>query len=201
MSIFLLIRHGDTDYVNEALAGRIDSSLNQEGFKQAEDLASQLKDLPITAIYTSPLLRARQTAQPLVNLLGIQPMVVEGINQVDFGLWQGISFEELDSDPKWQAFSRNPAAMDCPGGESAYLVRERVTETAYALRDTHNQSDIIVLFTHGSIIRHFVSSMINLPLENLNLLTVAPGSVTTIEMKKDRSKLRHLNQHVPISWL
>ena len=69
MPIFLLIRHGQTDYVNEVLAGRINAPLTDYGRRQAQRLAEVLSQQPIRAIYSSPMCRAVETAQPLAEAM------------------------------------------------------------------------------------------------------------------------------------
>ena len=93
MPIFLLIRHGQTGYVDEeVLAGRIDEPLTDYGRQQAQRLAEVLCQQPIKAIYSSPMCRAVETAQPLADaahlFVEMDPMLI----QVDFGEWQGLAF-------------------------------------------------------------------------------------------------------------
>ncbi|PKO17768.1 MAG: phosphoglycerate mutase [Chloroflexi bacterium HGW-Chloroflexi-10] len=200
MTTFLFIRHGDTDDVDEALAGQIDSPLNAEGFTQAGQLAIALSHLPIDFIFSSPLLRARQTAAPLAKALNLPVAIEPGFNQVNFGKWQGVDFRTLEQDPQWQAFQRNPVEMHSPGGDSAVSVLQRVEKTIYSLAEQHPSPALIAVFTHGSIVRHSVGAMISLPLKNFNYLRIAPASVTTLSVKNKTGKLLHLNQQVPVNW-
>jgi len=201
MTKILLIRHGDTDYVDEALAGRIDSPLNDLGWEQASKVAAAIQHLPISAIYTSPLIRTQQTAKPLADVLNLDIQISQGLNQVDFGHWQGLSFEDLIKDANWQAFQLNPAIVKIPGGEDGFMVRERVALAIKEIvRDDQNDS-IIACFSHGSIIRHTISYFIGLPINNLNQIRIAPASISTLNVKGDEGKLYHLNQEIPVNWL
>lgn len=197
----LLIRHGDTDYVDEALAGRIDSPLNAEGLEQSLRIAEELKLLSIRAIYASPLLRTQQTAQPLAKFLNLDVKINHELNQVNFGNWQGISFDELIQDPNWKIFQENPALAKIPGGEDGFMVRERVFTAILKLFNQYPQDSVIAIFSHGSIIRHTISHFIGLPLEYLNQIRIAPASISTLSISGDKGKLLHLNQELPVNWL
>ncbi|MDO9087471.1 MAG: histidine phosphatase family protein [Anaerolineaceae bacterium] len=201
MTKILLIRHGDTNFVDEALAGRIDSPLNSLGIEQSLRVSEALKHLPIIAIYVSPLRRTQKTAEPLAMELNLNMKIEKDLNQVDFGNWQGLSFEDLVKDPSWTTFNQNPALTQIPGGENGLMVRERVTKAILHLSRQHPDNALIACFSHGSIIRHTVSSFIGLPLENLNQLRIAPASISTLNITNGKGKLIHLNQELPVNWL
>ncbi len=201
MTKFLLIRHGETDYVDEALAGRIDSPLNEEGIQQAETIAMVLKHLPIRAIYTSPLIRTQQTAQPLAKLVNLEWKVNTELNQVNFGDWQGLSFEELVQDPNWKLFRENPGSVAIPGGEDSTMVRNRVSKEIIKLSNEYVEDDVIAIFSHGSIIRHTISYFIGLQLNKSNQIQIAPASISTLIVKNGSGKLNHLNQEFPANYL
>jgi broad specificity phosphatase PhoE len=201
MTIFLLIRHGETDYVDEALAGRIDSPLNLEGMQQSQTVAQALKYLPIRAIYTSPLIRTQQTAEPLAKLLNLEIIVSHELNQVNFGDWQGLEFEDLIQDPNWRLFRENPGSVKIPGGEDSTMVRERVSKAILNLSQQYGEGEIIVIFSHGSIIRHTISFFIGLSLNDSNRIQIAPASISTLMVRDGSGKLLHLNQELPVNWL
>jgi len=201
MTKILLIRHGDTDNVDKVLAGRIDSSLNDEGVSQSLRIAEVLKHLTIHAIYASPLKRTQQTAQPLANYLHLDVKINNELNQVNFGDLQGLSIDELFQDPNWKIFEENPALAKIPGGEDGFMVRERVSAAILKLINQYPQDAVIAIFSHGSIIRHTISYFIGLPLENLNQIRIAPASISTLTISEKKGRLLHLNQELPVNWL
>jgi len=201
MTKILLIRHGDTDYVDEALAGRIDSPLNLLGIQQSEAIANAIKHLPIQAIYTSPLIRTQQTAEPLAKLLNLEININHELNQVNFGKWQGMDFDELVQDPDWKLFRENPASVKIPGGEDSSMVRERVSNAIHLLSQQYEEEEIIAIFSHGSIIRHTISYFIGLSVNNSNQIQIAPASISTLMVRERNGKLLHLNQELPVNWL
>jgi probable phosphoglycerate mutase len=201
MTKILLIRHGDTDYVDEALAGRIDSPLNLLGIQQSEAIANAIKHLPIQAIYTSPLIRTQQTAEPLAKLLNLEININHELNQVNFGKWQGMDFDELVQDPDWKLFRENPGSVKIPGGEDSSMVRERVSNAIHLLSHQYEEEEIIAIFSHGSIIRHTISYFIGLSVNNSNQIQIAPASISTLMVRERNGKLLHLNQELPVNWL
>ncbi|HWH67867.1 MAG TPA: histidine phosphatase family protein, partial [Candidatus Sulfotelmatobacter sp.] len=96
MTIFYLIRHGENDWVGKAIAGRSPGvHLNAAGRQQAEQLAKQLAAHPIQQLFSSPLERARETAEPLARRLGLEVQIAPALTEMDFGQWTGKTLAEL----------------------------------------------------------------------------------------------------------
>ena len=103
MSLLLLIRHGENEYVKTGkMAGRISGvHLNERGQKQAQSLADALKDAPIKAIYSSPLERAVETAMPIANACRLEVQIEAGVIESNVGNWQGKSWKMLRRTYAW----------------------------------------------------------------------------------------------------
>ncbi|MGD2205331.1 MAG: histidine phosphatase family protein, partial [Anaerolineae bacterium] len=98
----LLIRHGLNDWVGEKLAGWTPGvHLNDKGRVQAAALAEQLADVPVAAIYSSPLERTLETAEPLAEAHGLPVQVREGLGETRCGDWTGRTLEELKDKDLW----------------------------------------------------------------------------------------------------
>src|ERR1700757_3718886 len=98
MTTFYLIRHAANDYFNKAIAGRKSGvGLNREGQRQAAGLAGRLAREPIGLIFSSPLERAVETAVPLAQRLGLDIQVSDALNEIDFGDWTNLTFEQLEA--------------------------------------------------------------------------------------------------------
>src|SRR3954463_11729080 len=118
MTTFLLVRHGETDDVGQRLTGRkAGCHLNGKGRSQAELLGRRLAQIPIQALYTSPLERAVETAEQIGSGRDLFPVVADGLNEMSFGGWEGLSFEELEQSPEWRRFNTNRGEVRPPGGE------------------------------------------------------------------------------------
>ena len=129
MTIILMIRHGENDFLGKRLAGRLPGvHLNEAGKQQARDLVPLLAAAPVQAIYSSPMERARETAQPLAEARGLEIQIVEGLNEINYGEWDGKTFEELRQFELWHKLRENPGDVRFPGGESFQEAQQRVGE-------------------------------------------------------------------------
>src|ERR1051325_3404851 len=106
MTTFYLIRHGSNDFLGRALAGPLPAvHLNEHGREEAGRIAEQLRKKPIRHIFTSPLARCRETAEPLAAALGLRLEISEALNEVDFGDWEGAEMKALDADEHWRRWN------------------------------------------------------------------------------------------------
>src|SRR3972149_7837837 len=120
MPTLLLIRHGDNDYlVKNLLPGHIPGiHLNERGREQAAELAKTLGQLPVNAIYSSPLERAIETAEPLAKSLGLGIQIRPGLIDTDPGQWAGRSRKILSRTKLWKLIQNTPSQVQFPGGET-----------------------------------------------------------------------------------
>src|SRR4051812_44491701 len=101
MTTILLIRHGQTDAIGHYLAGSAAGTpLNAAGRDQAQRLADRLRGVPLTAIVSSPLTRARETAAPIAASHRLEVRIVPAFTEFEVGEWTGRTFRELDADPE-----------------------------------------------------------------------------------------------------
>jgi broad specificity phosphatase PhoE len=116
MPLVLLIRHGENDFVKtNKLAGRLPGvHLNARGQKQAEGLGEALKDVPIRAVYSSPLERAMETAAPIASPRGLQIIPEPNLMDTDVGKWQGRSWKVLRQMKAWKLCRARPRVFDSP---------------------------------------------------------------------------------------
>ena len=96
MTEIILVRHGQTAWnATEVFRGRLDIGLDETGLRQAEMLGTYLRHRRTEAVYSSPLLRARQTAEAVVRHHPLEVLVHPGLTDMDFGGWQGLSHDEV----------------------------------------------------------------------------------------------------------
>ncbi len=150
-----LARHATTDWSGVRFCGRTDPPLNRAGRAQAAELAHAFARARLTTprIWSSPARRARDTATPIATALGAPVELDERLREVDFGLTEGRTFEELER--AWPAIARSliagARAIDWPEGEQASTFRERIELVVRDL-EKHANSDL-VLVTHGGPLR------------------------------------------------
>src|SRR3954453_15450483 len=118
MTKFLLIRHATTNTVGKKLSGRLAGvHLNEQGLKQAQHLAERLANIPIAAIYSSPLERAIETAEPVAKTHQLETIIQQDFIEIDFGEWTNRSIEELRNQKEFQLFYTFRSVTRIPGGE------------------------------------------------------------------------------------
>jgi 2,3-bisphosphoglycerate-dependent phosphoglycerate mutase len=142
MTTLLLARHGETDWNRELrIQGSSDIALNELGREQASALAQELADVPLDAIYSSDLSRARETAEAVAATHGLQVRLDPRLRERAFGSWEGLTREDIAELPDR---SRHD-------GESDDEVRERVLEAVQAIADAHPGEQVLVVAHGGAL--------------------------------------------------
>lgn len=176
-----LIRHGENDWVDSGkLAGRTPGVyLNQKGREQSVALAERLKVQPISAIYSSPLERCIETAEPLAQALGLSILEEPGILEVDYGEWRGGVLKELAQKPEWQLVQIYPGGFRFPGGETLREVQYRVVTALERIRTQH-EGEAVAVFAHGDILRTALAYYFGTPLDLFQRIHISTASVSLV---------------------
>lgn len=195
MTQLFLIRHGENDYTRTGrLAGWTPGvGLNEIGRRQALALADKLKAVPLAAIYSSPLERARETAAPLAEAKKLEVQIVAGLGEVRYGQWQGKSLKRLARTRLWRTVQGLPSAMQFPDGETFRAVQSRAVDAVEALVRTHPK-DPIAVFSHGDVIKLVVAHYLGLPLDLFQRLMIATASITILRLGQGQPALIKLNE-------
>lgn len=203
MPTLLLIRHGENNYVKTSrLPGRIPGvHLNERGQKQAEALAEALKDVPLKAIYSSPLERAMETAKPIAKVRNLRINPVPDLMDTDVGKWQGRSWKVLRLTKVWKIVQQTPSRFRFPDGESFLETQTRVINVLDEICAKHKQRGIIAIVFHADPIKIAVSHYLGLPLDNFQRLGCDTGSMTVLSIGEMGAALMKLNQRPPFDFL
>lgn len=195
----LLLRHGrSTSNTAHVLAGRSEGvDLDDKGREQAAQLVDRIGELPIKAVLRSPQLRCRLTVAPLVEKLGVEPIVDERFAEVDYGEWTGRKLGELFKEPLWAVVQAHPSAAVFPGGEGLAEVQTRavaaVREHDARLAEQHGADVLWVACTHGDVIKAIVADALSLHLDGFQRVSVDPASVSVVRYTKLRPFVLHVN--------
>ncbi len=202
MPIVLLIRHGENEYVKKGrLAGRLPGvHLNEKGRQQASALAERFKEAPIKAIYSSPLERALETAQPLAERLALEVIVRPGLLETDYGEWQDKTLKSLRRLKLWKTVQMAPSRLRFPGGESFAECQLRVVQDIEDLCSLHEPKDVIACMFHADPIKLAVAYFLGMPLDNFQRLMVSPASVTALHISEHGSALLNLNYDLSLNF-
>jgi len=190
----LLIRHGENDWVGtDRLAGRTpDVHLNEKGRQQAVDVAQLLAKQPIAAIYSSPLERCLETAQPLAERLGQSINIEAGVIEVDYGEWRGAHLKELAKLPEWHMVQHFPSTFRFPGGETLREVQSRGIHALEALCTKH-PNQVVAVFSHADVIRLCIAHYMGTPIDLFQRVVVNTASVSTLVFHNFRPMVVSVN--------
>lgn len=180
MTIVLLIRHGANDWVHGRLAGWTPGvHLNDEGRQQVRELSERLGDLPIAAVYSSPLERTIETAQAVAASRDLPIRVVDGVGEVRYGEWQGAELKELYKHQLWPGVQFYPSGTRFPSGETLGEAQTRAVAAIDALRAQH-PNQIIAIVSHADIIRLVVAYYIGMHIDLFQRLAINTAAVTVV---------------------
>lgn len=178
-----VIRHGETDFSRERrFAGARDVPLSARGRLQSEAVAAALTGEPLAAVYTSPLERARASAELIAKPHGLEPRIAPAFREMGFGEWEGLLHDELASRSPSEAtgWRQSPHLAMPPGGERLADVTARVQEAVARLRDEHPGATV-ALVTHAIVTRLVVLQALGLGPERLWSVDASPAGITEIE--------------------
>ena len=200
MATLLLIRHGENDYLkkNKLPGQQAGIHLNEHGQKQAADLAESLKIVPIKAIYSSPLERAVETAEPIASAHHLQIQLCPGLMDLDVGMWAGRSYKLLNRMKAWRIVQRAPSLFHFPEGESFLQAQERVVSELDAIVKAHPQGIVAVVF-HADPIKLAIAHYIGLSFDNFQRLGVGAASVSILAVQEFGAALLAMNLTPPFS--
>lgn len=197
-----LIRHGETLANREfRYIGARDDALSSTGEVQAGQLAEALATLPIAAVYSSPLQRARATAAAIAlpHCLGVQ---VRGeLRECGFGAWEGLSRAEVlarDAE-RLHAWERD-ATIAPPNGESFAAMQAR-TRAFVAQLALQHAGEALVLVSHVGPIKVLLAAALDAPLSASFRIFLDPATISVVDWQPDGNALvRLVNSHAHMGW-
>lgn len=178
-----LVRHGQTDWnVEQRFQGHLEVPLNQTGIKQAEEAAKKLADKRFDALYSSDLLRTRQTAEILARQFDLPVHFDRRLREINHGVWQGLLKEEAKQKYPSEYASRrtNPVHAHAPQGESVNDVAMRMADCASELAQRFPNGNVLVV-SHGMAIATLVCQASRLPLEKAYTLIPENTNLNVIQ--------------------
>ncbi len=199
MTQLLLIRHGINDMVGQKkLAGRLPGvHLNDEGKTQAEALADRLRDVPISAIYCSPLERTQETAAPLARVKALPVLIREGLSEVDYGDWTGQVIDELSKLDQWRVVQLYPNGMRFPGGDSMRDMQARIVNELEAIAADHPR-EIVAVISHADLIKAALAHYLGVHFDLFQRIVVNPASVSGIMLTRYGPHVFRINDDGPL---
>jgi probable phosphoglycerate mutase len=180
-----LVRHGDTRAALESIfCGDLDPPLTDTGQSQAEALARALEPLKPVALYCSPKLRARQTAEPIARACALVPGIEPDLREISYGAWDGLKEADVRvAEPEAHAaWVTDPGIASPPGGESGHAIAARALPVVRRAVSLH-ASGHVVMVSHKATIRVLACALLGIPLGRYRSHIACPtASITSFEV-------------------
>ncbi len=187
MALFYFVRHGETAWnAEERLCGSTDVPLSDVGRRQAQLLGLRLQPILVEALYSSPLMRALETARLMGEAIGREPVVDERLAELNYGAWEGRLFAEIKrtSPAIYCAWDADPANVAPPEGETGVHLIERVTPFMADVAQSHRSGNVVVV-CHKTVCRLLACHIMGVPLaeyrRRLNMDNAAVNIFETVE--------------------
>jgi probable phosphoglycerate mutase len=197
-----MVRHGQTAASREnRFSGSSDPPLTPIGESMAEAFARAYAPLTWDAIYTSPMLRTRQTAEALSRHTGVAPTVEDGLKEVEYGEWEGLRQDEVKA--RWpdayEYWATDVASRGTPGGETAFHVAARAMRAVEAIRSRHERGNVM-LVSHKATLRIITCALLGLDVRLFRERIAQPvTAVTMFVVTKGTAQLAFLGDRAHLS--
>lgn len=194
----ILVRHGESEWNRIGrYQGQLDAPLSELGLRQAEALANRLANEKLEAIYSSPLQRARRTADAIARFhpkLEIQddPALLE----IHHGDWQGLYAPDVreryaEALEEWRTF---PTRSQMPNGESFSNILKRTLNFRERMCKTYQSDASIVVSTHDVVVKILIADALGMSMDRINRLWITNASISVVEYTNDLPFLVSLSE-------
>jgi len=185
-----LIRHVQANgNLNRVFHGHTEGGVTELGEKQAERLRARFAEVPLTAVYTSDLFRARFTAEAIAEVHpGLTPHVTPRLREIHAGAWEGKSLAEIAVrfPEEYEGFLATELSTRLGGGESLYEAAKRLEETLFAIAEAEKDGTVAVI-SHGCALKSFFTL-----LSGASVKLGTNATVSTLEIENGRIRIRSL---------
>jgi len=191
----LLVRHGETSWNRDRrIMGRQEIGLDETGRHQALALQEALARFAVDAAYSSPVCRARETVQILVEGRDLQPRFDERLVEIHYGDWVGMTFEEVRALPDYTPYFQRLQTPVAPNGETLFQVRDRAVDFVEHLRKEHPDQTVLAV-SHADWIKCLLMEYLGIPFGNIWKFRIDNASVSLVEFDPEgRDRVICINQ-------
>lgn len=193
MPLLLLIRHALTDATGRSLTGWTPGvHLSERGRGQARALAERLTPVPIAAMYSSPLERCLETADPVAAQKRLSVTAADDLGEVRYGDWTGRSLAQLARTRMWKVVQSAPSNARFPNGESLLEVQERAAAAIGRIAAAHPRG-VVAAFSHADVIRLLLAHYSGTHVDMFQRIVISPASVTAIALGDGIPRILRVN--------
>jgi probable phosphoglycerate mutase len=199
MTTLVITRHGHVEGIDPPrFRGRAELELTALGKAEARAVGARIaNNWSPSAIYTSPMGRCQATAASIAEACGTAASVDEGLNDLDYGDWQGHSHDEIKAKyPRpYEAWFATPHLVRFPGGESLQDLMARTADTLRLVAEKHpGDGETVVLVGHDSVNRALFLQLLDMPAAAYWRITQAPCTINEVEIVGDRVRALRINE-------
>jgi probable phosphomutase (TIGR03848 family) len=189
VATLVLARHATTAATGARLGGWTKGvHLDAKGRAQAEAAATRLSDVPLAAVYASPLERTQQTARGIARTHGLRVRTRVGIGEVDYGRWTDEPLAKLRRRKLWSTIQATPSRVTFPGGESIRGAQARAVDALEEIAEAHT-GEIVAAVSHADIIKAALAHFLGMPLDAFQRLVVDPASLSVVHLPPGEAPL------------
>jgi probable phosphomutase (TIGR03848 family) len=185
VTTLVLVRHGLTPTTGERLGGRTETSLSEEGLRQAEAVAERLASLEVVAVHASPIVRAMETARPIAKRHGLRVRRSTGVQEVDYGEWTDEPLEVVREEPLWRMIQQAPSRVSFPEGEALRAMQARAIAAVDAIVARRPGDDTVVVVSHADVIKAILAHHLGVHLDLFQRIVISPASISTLVVPAD----------------
>lgn len=184
--------------MSHMLCGRLSGiHLNEHGGHQAKLVGQTLKSrYRLTAIVSSPLERALETAMAIQQATGIPVDTDQDLLELDYGVWTGMPFDQIRNLEAWQHYNQSRSNSAPPGGELLIAVQLRACAAINRVLEQckGGQDSTIAVVTHGDVIRSLLVLFLGMPIDYIHRITVSPCSLSEVNFEHRYATVIRINQ-------
>lgn len=191
-----LLRHGETTWnIERRYQGMLNSPLSDAGWEQTSRTRDVLRDLPLRAVYSSPLARALDTAQAIAQPHRLPVIAVEGLSEIRVGEWEGLLVGEIEA--RYAAavhqWYNAPHLARIPGGETIEEMRGRAVTAIEEIRRRH-EGEAVAVVAHGGVNKTILLTALGVPLANYWRIRQHNACINVLEYEGDRVRVLVINE-------
>jgi probable phosphoglycerate mutase len=165
--------------------------------KQPKKQPQKQMAAPVWKLYSSPMERAVETAEPIAQALGLEIVIRPGLLETNCGDWAGMTVKSLRRRKIWREVQSNPSQFRFPGGETFVECQQRIVGEIEFLRTQHAPWDTVICVSHADPLKLLVAHYLGLPFDNFQRLAIDPASITILHLNESGIRLLALNVASP----
>ena len=194
---FIFVRHGETEWnIQGRYQGQSDIPLSEKGRAQVAALGKRFEGIPVDVVYSSPLQRAYDSARAIAEPKGLPIRLVEGIKELDFGRWDGLTLEMLREQfgDSFMKYRTEPFHYPMEGEGTLNRAKLRVGAALEEIKEEYRHTDkTVVVVAHGGILKLAIFYLLDMSSRFYRCIELDNTSLTILDIEEDRSILRVLN--------